>query len=95
MDTCAKSRAGFDEFMRVVAVCAADDDHDIALFGQFDGCVLTLFGGLADSVNEPYFGPGKSLAEELDEFADAINGLGGLCDDAEPPTFVKAVYVFC
>ena len=74
----AKTGAGFDEFLRIVAVCAANDDDHAAFLGEFDGRILPLFRWLADGVNETHFRPRKALPHQSYEFADLFNGLGGL-----------------
>ena len=56
MHLAAITAARPDQFVGVVAVGAADDDHHIALLGQFSGGMLALLCWLADGVNEPDFG---------------------------------------
>src|SRR5436190_4752388 len=43
---------GVHELARVVAVCAADDDDDVALARELDGGALTLLGRQAHRVDE-------------------------------------------
>ena len=49
-----KLRAGFDEFMRVVAVRAADDHHQVAFSRKFGRRALTLFRRLTHGVDETH-----------------------------------------
>jgi len=87
MDAGAMAAAGGDEFMRVVAVRAADDDDDVTLLRELDGGVLAQFGRLADGVHEADFRFGKALDEEPDELTHFVDGLRGLGDDAEAGAF--------
>ena len=89
----AKTGAGFDQFMRVVAVRAADDDDHVAFLREFDGRVLPLFRRLADGVNETHFGLWKTLANQLHELPDLFNRLRGLGHHAEPRPFAEIGHV--
>ena len=65
MNARTKSRTGVDQFVRVVAVRAADDHDHVAFLRQFHRRALALFRRLADGVHEAHFG--------LREIARAIN----------------------
>ncbi len=88
----AMAGACLDEFTGVVAPSPANDDNNIALPGQFHGCGLTLFGGLANGVNKANFRVGKTAAKRLNQRADAIDGLGGLRGDTEARSFGEPGY---
>lgn len=51
MDARTVAAASPDQLVGVVAVRAADNDNNIRLLREFNRCVLTLFGRLADGVN--------------------------------------------
>jgi hypothetical protein len=79
--------AGGDEFVGIVAVGPADDQDDVALFGEDDRRGLALLGGLANGVNKPEFGPGKPGAQEVREVKHAFHGLCGLGGHSEARPF--------
>ena len=89
---CTKLRAGFDQFVRVIAVRTADDHDHIALLCEFHGGVLPLFGRLADGVNKTNFGTGEPFAEHLREPADFFNRLGRLRHDPKTRTLLQIDY---
>ena len=90
MHTRAKQQAGFDQFMRVVAVRAADDNHHAAFLCQLNGRVLPLLRRLADGINETYFRPRKAFANQPYKMTNLFNGLGGLGHDAETRPLAKS-----
>lgn len=55
MNPSAKAAAGLNQFARVVAVRAADHDHDIAFLRKFDRGLLTLFRRLANGIHKTQF----------------------------------------
>ena len=79
----AMPAASRDEFVRVVAVRAADHDDNLGLLRQFDCGELTLFGGLAHGVDESDFRLGKALANERNQPVHLIDGLRRLGRDAD------------
>jgi len=90
----AKTGTGFDEFVRVVAVRATDDDDHVAFLREFKGRVLPLFRRLADGVNETHFRPGKAITHQPDKMTDLVNRLGGLGNDAKSRPLAKFRHVF-
>lgn len=78
MNTLAELAARLNKFARVIALRATDDDHDIALPGEFDGGALPLFGRLANGIAEDNFGIRKRRAQVIDQFPNPIDGLRGL-----------------
>ena len=55
MNASAVATAGFHQLVGVVAVRAANDNYDVGSLRQFDRGVLSLFGRLADGVDETDF----------------------------------------
>ena len=94
MNPRAKTRTGFDQLVRVVAVRAADDDDHVAFLRQFNRRVLPLFRRLADRVNETHFRFGKPFANQSHEPPDFVNRLRRLRNDAESRTLAKLRHVF-
>src|SRR5688572_9497844 len=93
MNARAMAGAGRDEFARIIAVRATDDDDDIALLREFDGGGLALLGRLANGVPEADLRIKKTRANELHEVAHALNGLRGLRDDAKACAWLKLLHI--
>src|SRR5690242_3794308 len=82
-----------NEFARVVAVRAADDDDHIALLREFNSGSLPLLCRLANRVNETNFGVWKALTDELNQRANFFNRLRRLRRDAETWTLLQHQHV--
>ena len=73
-----KAPTGFDQFVSVVAVRAANDDDHAAFLRELDGRALALFRRPTDGVNETHFGIWKTFADQPDEPPHFVDRLGGL-----------------
>ena len=79
--------------MRVVAVDATDDDHDIASSRQIARGVLPLLGGLADCVLKTHLGRWKSTTDQRHELMDPFDRLSGLRNHAESGARLQSFHI--
>ena len=79
----AVARTGLDQLARVVARSAADDDDDIRLAGHLDRRGLTLFGRLADRVDEAHLRLRESPPDQPDQVPHPLDRLRRLRRHAE------------
>ncbi len=94
MHASAMFSAGRDQFTGVVAVRATDDDDHVAALGEINGGALSVLRRLANGVNEAHVGLRELLANQLNQFADAFDGLRGLGDDSETRASAELHHVF-
>src|ERR1035437_2248155 len=89
MDRRTQFGASDHQLAGVVAVHAADDHHYARIQGHLDGGRLALLRGLANCVDEAHLGDREPFAHESDQLAHLVDGLRGLCRDAEACVFRK------
>ena len=90
----AVSAACRDQLTRVVAVRAADDNHNIAAPGEINGSLLPLFCWLTNCVHEAHIRLRKLLPDQLHKFPDTFNGLRRLRNDTEARSDAKFHHIF-
>jgi hypothetical protein len=93
VDAVAVATARGDQFARVVAASATDDDDGIALAGQRLGGLLAVLGWTADGVDDAQFGPGEASGETGGQSPDSGDRLGGLGGDTEAGPFGEGIDV--
>lgn len=74
---------GAGELGGVVGIFSANGEDELGGAAEFGERSLAVFGGVADGVVEDDFDLGALFTDFGDEGADAVDGLGGLGDDAE------------
>ena len=79
----AELSGGVGELRGVVGVFSTDGEDELDRLAEFVKGALTVFGGLADGVVMNDFDFRSLSADFCDEVTDAIDGLGGLRDDAK------------
>ena len=73
---------GAGKLRGVVGVFASDGEDEFGGVAEFVEGGLSIFGGVANGIEINDFDFGPLLADFIHEGADAVDGLGGLRDDA-------------
>jgi hypothetical protein len=84
---------GLDQFARVVARAATDDDDDVCLACHLDCRRLPFFGRFADCVDEAHLGPGESPLDQGHHVAHLLDRLCRLRGHADAWMFVERKHV--